>query len=360
MQIDSVRHPFGPFRQALLLAAVVAWLAGCRGQQADKNPEEAAESRVGVTTAVVEAKEYTPTLRYPGTLQAMRKVNLGTALPGRVEHIHFERGQQVPKGSVIAEMSAEMLVQAEVENQALARDLGRLERLRKKEAVSQMELDHLRARYEASQAKVALLKRNTTIVAPFTGVLTEILVGEGENYAYIPTLTDGLKLENGIVQLQQLNPLKLVLEVNEKDLPRLVKGQKATLTVDAYPGHTLEGRVVFIAPVLSSSSHAADVELSVPNDQGLLKPGMYCQAALQLGQQRGLFVPLRAVYRLPGTGETYLFEIVGDTVAVCVPVVTGQIKGSQIEVQGVEAGVAVALTGKEQLNNGLRPQVTRR
>ena len=67
-------------------------------------------SAIKVTVATSQTKEYNPELRYTGTAEANKEVNLGSAIPGRVEKINYQKGSFVPKGGIIVEMSDEMLI----------------------------------------------------------------------------------------------------------------------------------------------------------------------------------------------------------------------------------------------------------
>ena len=171
-----------------------------------------------VTVHVAKEMEYIPVLNFTGTAEANREAALGASIPGRVEKIHFAKGSYVPEGAVIAEMSDEMLIQAQIELEAIRKDFERISRLKEKESVSVMDYDHMKAKFDASQTKVNMLKKNTSITAPFGGVLTDITVQEGENYTFVPSVSSDLKMQSGILTIRQLNPLKIIIEVNEKRL----------------------------------------------------------------------------------------------------------------------------------------------
>ena len=149
-------------------------------------------------------------------------------------------------------MSDELLIQAQIEMQTLRKDFERIARLKEKESISVMDYDHVKAKYEASQAKVEMLKKNTSIVAPFSGVITDIMVNEGENYTFVPSVRNDLKIVGGIVSLKQLNPLKVSISVNEKQLHAVTKGEEVRFVFDAAPDAPVTGKVSYIAPVLSS------------------------------------------------------------------------------------------------------------
>mgnify|MGYP000935489014 FL=1 len=171
--------------KSFLLPTVLLLLIGTTtscNKKKDKDQESDADKVVPVTIIQAKQMTFTPKIRFSGTAEASKSANLGTALPGRIERIHYGKGSFVPKGALIVEMSDEMLLQAQIENDAIKRDFERITRLLEKKSISQMDYDHVKAKYEASVAKVAMLKKNTSITAPFSGIITDILVNEGETY----------------------------------------------------------------------------------------------------------------------------------------------------------------------------------
>lgn len=344
-----------------MLLPSLAFMSACNGGT-NKATTEAADSTtaVTITTATAQRIEYTPTLELTGTAEAVRSVNLGTSIPGRVERVHCRRGDRVKEGELLVELSDEMLVQAEVEYNALKQDLGRLQRLHAKGTVSSMDLEHLQARFDAAESKVALLKKNTSITAPFSGTVTRIMVQEGENYSFAPTLTESYKLEGGILQLQQLHPLKVVTSVNERDLAAVAIGATATVRFDAYPHDTLRGHVSYISPELLRTTRSCEIEIEVANSKGKYKPGMYGRVSLACEARQGVFVPLRALMKAQGTGDEYVYTILSDSTAQRKPITRGTLVGAWVEVQGIEAGEVVAVEGKSKLLDGSRINVIRK
>ena len=129
-----------------------------------------------VTVHVAKEMEYIPVLNFTGTAEANREAAL-KAIPGRVEKIHFSKGSYVPEGAVIAEMSDEMLIQAQIELEAIRKDFERISRLKEKESVSVMDYDHMKAKFDvANQSKYA--EEEYLYYRSFRGVLTDITVQE--------------------------------------------------------------------------------------------------------------------------------------------------------------------------------------
>lgn len=346
-------------KKTLIATSMVALLViGCVNSKNETN-DHADEKIVKVTVATSEVKEYNPELRYTGTAEPNESVNLGTAIPGRVEKINFQKGSYVPKGSVIVEMSDEMLIQAQIELEAIRKDFERVSRLKEKGSMSIMDYDHIKAKFEATQSKVDMLKKNTSIIAPFGGIITDIMVKVGENSSIAPSIGDDLKVKNGVITLMQLNPLKVSIEVNEKEINSISKGQQVDLYFDAYPNETISGKVSYISPVLSSMSRTSTVEITVPNNNSKLKPGMYCRTAIEMPQATGVFVPVNAIYRQQGTGDNYVFIVNDDNTVTRQKITRGEALGTFIHIPELNENVTVVIDGKNKLDDGSKIEIVK-
>ncbi|HXL00521.1 MAG TPA: efflux RND transporter periplasmic adaptor subunit [Dysgonamonadaceae bacterium] len=336
-------------KNVLFAVCLVLMTTACSTQNKSEENEVKAV-RVTVTESV--ETEYHPILNYSGTAEANRKVNLASSLPGRIEKIYYKKGDFVAQGAKIVELSDEMLIQAQVENETIKKDYERLSRLKEKGSISLIDFDHIKAKYEASEAKVKMLKKNTTITAPFSGILVDIYVEEGENYSFVPSMSADLKIENGIVSLMQLNPLKVKIEVNEKELPLIHKGNEVEVAFDAYPEEKVIGKIHYISPVLSSVTRTSSVEVEIPNTSLKFKPGMFCRASLELPAEKGVFVPVNAIYRQPGTGEEFVFVVNDDNTVSRISVKRGEMVKDQVHISEIAAGVRVVIDGKSKLDEG--------
>ncbi len=331
-----------------LVLLISLFMAGCARKEI-KNEENKA---VLVGTTQAELKPYIPTLNYSGNVLPNKEANLGATLPGKVEKMNIKLGETVKKGCLLAELSGEMLTQAVVENDALQKDFDRISRLKEKGSVSQMEYDHLKARLDASMAKVEMMKKNTQVIAPFNGTVVDIFVHEGENFSLLPSIdAQNLSVNPGILKLMQLNPVKVTFEVNEKELSWIKTGQIAFIRVDALPEKTFEGRISYIRPVLSAVSRTATIEVEVNNPANALKPGMYANLEIKLPPANGIFIPVSCIYRKPGTSNDYVFMVI-DGKAKSQAVRQLQTMKDLVLVDGLANGATVVSVGKAKLSDG--------
>jgi membrane fusion protein (multidrug efflux system) len=333
-----------------ILSLVFAFLAmACGTSKEEANQKE--EKIPVVKTIEVVKRPYIPTLSYAGTVFANKEANLGATLPGKVERIFFAEGQSVKKGALIVELSDEMLTQAEIEYETIKKDYERIQRLRDKGSVSEMEYDHVRAKYEASLAKTQMVRKNTQVHAPFSGIIAEHMMEEGEVYFLNPGFEPGYSMRSGIVRLMQLDPVRVEFEVNEKELSEIQKGSEAQITLDAISGETFAGVISRIKPMLNTISRTATVEVLLKNRRNNLKPGMYANVVVRSEEQEGVFVPLRAIGRIQGTAEEYVM-VVENNIVRKVTIHRKANQGEEAVVTGIQAGMMVILEGKNKVNDG--------
>lgn len=337
----------------LILLALLGLMTACNSGQ-EENPGTDAQKAVPVKTTKATQESYTPVLELAGTVFAQKEANLGAALPGRVEKTFYDEGAYVQKGDLLVKMSGELLAQTLAEYNALKKDLARLTRLKKKGSVSQQDYDHLKARFEATEAEMEMMKKNTEIRAPFAGTIVSYQVQEGENYLFAPKLKQGYSNTSGIVSLMQLSRLKVQVDIHEKDLRHVTHGMTASVRLDAYPNDTLTGTVVHVSPSLSTSTRTAATELQIANPGGKIKPGMYATVSLHLREQQGVFVPLSAIYRLPGTGKDFVFVVQPDNTVQRVAIERGTTRGEKVAINNIKPGDEIVITGKNKLANGTK------
>lgn len=312
---------------------------------------ESDDEAISIKTATVFERSYDKSLEYAGTFFANKEANLGTSMPGRVEKFHYPKGSFVRQGSVLVDLSSELLTQALIEYDAIKKDFERISRLRDKGSISEIEYDHVKAKYDASEVKTEMLRKNTCVVAPFDGIIADYLVEEGENYFFTLNLDQGYSNTSGILRLMQLNPLKVEIQVNEKDLSKIFVGQKVNVFCEAVSDDSISGTVSYIKPFLSTTSRTAGVEVQVPNYNNKIMPGMYAKVLIDYGSEMGTYVPVNAIYRQPGTPEDYVYVIKNDT-AYRTRITRIKTEGEFVCVDGINSGDIVALEGKNKLNDG--------
>lgn len=367
-----------------LLVLVLACLLGCGRPSRESAP---AERPVPVQVARAAMRELPLALQLTGDVRPFKRVEVHPKVAGKVlERLLVEKGDRVKKGQLLGVLEHEdalarlrrvrasleaaraELRRVEAELERIEKDKRRIEELYRQRVVAKQRLDHILSQYRATVAARDLARARIReleaavrearvhledhfIRAPIAGVVTQRYVDEG-------FITDYM-LKQPIVAIAQLDPLKVVVNVVERDLPRVRVGQVAEIRVDAYPKRRFEGRVALIRPELDPTTRTAEVEVHVPNREGLLRPGMFAHVRIRLGRRRTLTVPYDALVRFPGSGVYYAFVVNGGR-AERRRLRVGLIEGRWAEVlEGVREGELVVTRGQGALRGGERVEVVR-
>lgn len=332
-------------KQIIFLAVLsVSWITGCRSSNTIPQKDQAS---IRVKTIVVTEGEISPVNEYSGTVKAFREANVGATLPGKVEKYYVREGDFVKKGDLLAEMSGELYTQAEAKRIAVSKDFERVNRLLEKGSVTQQEYDHVKALYDATTEKAEMLRKNTRITAPFDGIVAEYLVKEGENYFFSLPLEPGYSMTSGIVKIIQTDQIKVVFEVNERDLYFVKPGTKISFVCPAL-ADTFYARISSIKPIISTITRSATVEAVCANKNFSILPGMSAHIFINLPPVKGTIIPANAIYNRQGSTIESIFVIM-DNKAHEIKVERLASRNGLTVVREIEPGSMVAITGKDKL-----------
>jgi RND family efflux transporter MFP subunit len=222
-----------------------------------------------------------------------------------------------------------------------------LEDAESRQQASAAQLDLARAQLAQSQARVEELRINltdTVITSPVTGFVGSRTLDPG---AWVTPNT-------AFLSVVDISTVRLIANVVERDLRRIVTGLAAEVSVDAYPGELFMGKVARVAPVLDPATRTAQIEIEIANPQGRLKPGMYANVRFMVDHRpKTLVVPTNAVVEwegkrgvfVPGDGDTATFH----------PITLGLQNQKQTEVaSGLAEGDRIITTGAGSLREGDR------
>jgi membrane fusion protein (multidrug efflux system) len=310
-----------------------------------------------VTTIVAAQDEWPVTLSAIGTVVAVQGVTVSADLPGIVEHISFESGQAVHEGDVLVELDTRQeraqLVAAEAQRDLANLDFGRMQDLLRERVVSQAEYDRAAADHRQTDARVdeigAAISRKT-IRAPFTGILGIRGVNLGQY----------LSAGDAVVSLQSLHPIYVNFDVPQQSVRQVGSGKRVRITSDDFAGAEFTGRVTAINSIVNQTTRNVQVQATLANPEGKLRPGMFVETEVVIGANR-------AVISLPASAINY--APFGDSVFVVTDlkgkdgqtyrgvrqqfVKLGGSRGDQVAiVSGVNPGDEVVTSGVFKLRNG--------
>ena len=172
--------------------------------------------------------------------------------------------------------------------------------------------------------------KTLTMYSPMTGVVTkkDIVMGHRLNEGDMP------------YEITDLSRVWVLADAYESDLARIRVGMTASLTLQAFPGKTFTGKVIFVDPILDPLTRTAKVRLEFANPRGELKPEMFGEVTLQAEKRQGLRIPADAVIN-SGTKKV-VFVALGEGKFQPREIEVGAVTGEDVEVvKGLEAGEKV-------------------
>jgi len=301
-----------------------------------------------VEAEVVKAERFAQEIIAIGSLTSSESVTLSFEIAGRLTGIHFREGQPVDKGTLLFELD-DSIYRAELQQASAALALSKRNHERAQELfgrglVSARERDEAAARMDVDKATVALADARlakTRIRAPFSGVVGLRSVSPG----------DYVTAGQALAPFEQLAVLKADFRLAEAALSRLKVNQMLNLEVDAYPGQTFPGRVYAIDPGLAEETRSIGVRARVPNEKGLLRPGLFARVRLVISERdNAVLVPEQAI--LP-QGEKLFVYVIEDGKASLKPVQLGLRKEGRVEVvSGIAPGDVVITAGAQKIGPG--------
>lgn len=340
---------------AALLIALAAWRVLQPGTQSKPLPPPAPTERppAAVKVARVWRETIDEDLTAVGTLLADETVVVRPEIAGRIETIRFAEGAKVRAGELLFELHAAenraMLAQTEAQQMLDRQNFERVKEMRLKNLASAQQFDEVLAKLKYSNASVEKERvrlEKMMIHAPFNGVLGFRQVAIGD---YV---TEGQPLVN----IEALNPIKLDFKLPERYAASVRVGLPISAAVEAYPERTFSGVVYAIDPRLDEETRTLKVRARLPNDNLMLRPGMFAKMRLGLkGLREALFVPEQALL-LKGS-ETFVYTVHGGRATLTGVTVGLRRKGSVEVVSGLTAGDLVVTEGQTKVRDGARVNV---
>ncbi len=373
------------------LSVCVALAGGCDSSFSGQPPAGSAEPPPVVKLAPVEQAALDRVVSVSGSLVAMDDAVLSVKVPGRLKSIHVDLGDLVHEGDVVAEVeptdyqlrvqqAAALLAQARTQLGLLAdgdddrvdlektskvkqaravreealKSRERIDKLASEGIISQSELESAEAAFEVAdnsyqdaleearrrqaqlvqrRAELAIARQqlhDTVLKAPFDGAVRERRAAQGEY------LAEGA----AVLTVVRMDPLRLRVEVPEREAPLVKNGQPVRLTLEG-DTNVYRGEITRLSPVINESNRMLVVEARVPNPGGL-RPGSFARAEIVVHpQEKALVVPADAVSIFAGLEKVYVVKAgrVEET-----RVLTGRHQGDLVEVlSGLTGGEKVVL-----------------
>jgi len=366
---------------AIGLAVVAAALPACRDVHGEARPPARA-----VKVIEPQPAGRASGTRYAVTIQPAQQILLSFKSGGYIDEVLQRRGADgrlravqagdlVPAGTRLARVresdyrerynqATASLSELEAAQTKAERDRERARALFAAEALTKPDLDAAEASHDANLARLASARaqiqladialHDTSLATPTAGVVLERKIEVG---SLVGSGTPGFLLGDIAV-------VKAVFGVPDALVSRIALGQLLDVTSDAFPGERFTGRVTAVSPAADQQTRVFDIEVSIPNRDGRLRPGMIGGVEIVADARRAaaadaaeLAVPLAAIVRAPGGGDRYAVYVAeggADKATVHVRAITlGRVTGNLVAINGgVHAGDRVVVMGASLLKDG--------
>ena len=370
---------------SIALAACCALSAGCSKKE---NAAPTVKPPIAVEVFSAAPATLTDGIEVTGALEPKFSVDIKTQIPGLVTQVFVTEWVRVSKGQALARIDvaeaeallkrAEAGVESAKANRAQAgvaanraqREQARMLKLKESGLATQQAVDDARSEAEAAQARI---DANQALIRAAEGDVRQTRARQAKGLVRSPI--------DGIVALRDVNVgdlasdaaagkpifrivdnrlLNLTVTVSSADSARIRTGQPLEFTVDAQPGQTFSGKVMYINPELSSIDRSLKVIAEVPTTPATLKGGLFAKGRIITGSRKDVLqIPRSAIDRLDLSTRTGKLFIVTDGIVHSRDITTGSVSNEQVEVvAGLKKGEQYVVRGGFRLKDGDRVSVT--
>lgn len=291
-------------------------------------------------------------LNFLGTFEPAHQTMVGSDGNGKIVKLMVEEGDFVTQGQVIAKIDDELLQlqleSVDVSLEGQRNDDKRYDNLSKDNAVAGVTVEKTKLGLRSTEIQKKQIQkqlRNTTIKAPFSGVITKKMVDLGSVVG----------VGTPVVEITDIGQLKLTVSVPERDVLKFKRGQSVSVTADVYGDKMYEGKVTNIS-VVADRSHNFKVQITVTNKNRELLAGMYGSVRLTNTQSvYRLAIPRKA---LIGSSKAPRVYVVRNGKAKLVSFTAGTSDGDYVEViSGISAKDQIVVKGQVNLQDNVNVTV---
>ena len=270
-------------------------------------------SHLEVNTTPITDGSIEITITASGEIQPVYKVEVGTQVSGIVEKLYVDYNSVVKKGQLLAELDKSTLLEQVRQSEASLSDA------QSSLTLSQQNYDRIKQLYDNKAATLELLENatNELVQAKNRVVTAKSTLQKAQvnlSYSKIYSPIDGTVLSKSVEEGQtvassfstptiftianDLKHMQVEANVDEADIGQVKAGQSVTFTVDAYPDDVFQGTVrqVRLEPTVTANVVTYRVIIDAPNEDEKLFPGMTANVSIVVDNQKGLIIPLGALY----------------------------------------------------------------
>ncbi len=340
-------------RYAAALLGLALMAAGpfhsCKGDGADKAIVAEVDERPNVEIRKVHRQSVDQLMSYTATVEAFKTNNITTSTPNRIKSILVDVGYKVAKGQKLVVLDDVNIDQLKVRLDNTEREYNRALELFNIGGGTKQAVDQMKTELDAARRQYDNMVENTILLSPINGVVTARNYDPGDMTGQQPILT-----------IEQLRPVKVLINVSENEFTKVSKGMKVDVYLDVYGDEKFVGEVDLIYPVIDPATRTFTVEVVIANADERVRPGMFARVVMNFGTEERVVVPDRAIVKQTGSGEKFVY-IYKDGKVDFSRVEIGQRLGDAYELlSGVENGDEVVISGQSRLADGIEVNVIKK
>ena len=351
----------------ILLGLIVYFVWFAKGKAAEEK-----QDMISVKVKRAALEDYLDKYTVMGTIKGAVENELRFEMDGQLASYNYKEGAKIKEGEVICSLDPkDAMTKADFAKSKYKSELSAynsaMERYKvykelfKMKALSESKLYEAKYEIESAQSKVKaalseleLSQSNlskTNMVAPSDGILAEIIVKPGE---YITP-------QDVIVKFISDKGTNFEVDIPEKDVHKLAIGQEVTINCDSYQGKTFMGTLKEIAPTVKERTRTSTVKVSVDNEDGLLRSGMFGRGVILLKELKNvMLVPNDSIISL--NDNAFLVPVVspdyrtpGEGTILMRPCQLGEkLAEKTVITNGIQIGEMVVIETQGQLNDGMK------
>ena len=335
--------------QMMALAVMMMTVSACGSKSENEGAAATQTEKPKVKLAKVAVRPVDQVAEYTATVKAEVVNKIAPSNPVRIKKILVEVGDQVKKGQKLVEMDDVNSVSLKYDLDHMETEFNRIDELYKVGGVSKSDWENMRTNLDKLRRSYTNMVENTQLLSPISGIVTARNYDDGDLYAGA----------NPVLVVEQIAPVKLVVNVSENNFPKVKKGDKVIVKLDVYGDEEFEGRVDLIYPTIDAATRTFPVEVKVTNTNLRIRPGMFARVTMNFGTADHVVVPDMAVVKQPGTGDRYVYVYENGKVSFN-KVELGRRMDDEYElISGVENNAQVVIAGQKALLNGMEVTVVK-
>ena len=327
-------------KQILSMACASLLLVSCSGKE--DTATQKVDEKLLVKIQKVYEQEVPQVAEYTATVEGFKTNNISTSTPNRIKKILVDVGSPVRAGQALVILDDVNIEQQKIRLANQKVNLDRAKELLSIGGGTQQTVDQLQAEYDAAMRAYNNAKENTVLTAPMSGVFTAKNNDPGDYTSGSPILV-----------IEQMQPVKVVVSVNESDFPRIKKGQKVDVKVDVYGDEVFTGTVYLVHPAIDPATRTFQVEVTLPNGDNRVRSGMFARVIFNYGSANRVVVPDMAIVKQTGSGNRYVYVYKDGKVSFNQVELGNRLGNSYELISGVESGSDVVISDQSRLNDGM-------